>query len=183
MNTRPELLIHPTIPTELEYLSPKKNITWWNKERKAVETHTKGLCQACGVHKESAWYRKYLEAHEICTLDNEKGLLILNEVVVLCHSCHQFIHIGKLVRDFEEGVIGESYLKNVLQHGVSLISSGKGLKPTTVQAIHWLIHFQDFSKSDAIEYVVKQKMVNIKQYPNMDIEWKLEYGNDIHIPV
>lgn len=182
MRTRPELLTTPTIPTELEYVSPREVLgkSWWDKERKVVEEMTSGCCQVCGTHKTKAWYRKYLEGHEICHVDNDIGHLVLDEVVVLCHSCHQFIHVGTLVRNYHEEIIGESYLTNVLTHGVSILSYAN-LKPTSVQGIHWLMFVKGYDKNRAIEYVVKSHMATPRQEINMNREWKLEYNGDIHI--
>lgn len=180
--SRPYLLTLPTIPTDLEFIAPRaiKSKSWWDKTRKEVEKKTGGHCQACGVHKSKAWYRQYLEGHEICFIDNESGQLVLDEVVVLCHSCHQFIHVGKMVRDHIEGIIGESYLKNVLNHGVTLLSM-EGLKPTTVQGIHWLMYVKGYSKPNAIAHVIKSKMVNTRQEINMNLDWRLVVDGEVFI--
>lgn len=182
MNTRPEILIAPTIPTELEYISPRETLSksWWDKTRKSLEKETGGRCQVCGTHKDDAWYTKYLEGHELCHVDNKLGYLVLDEVVVLCSPCHSFIHIGRMARDRFEGVIGDSYFKNVLTHGITLLTSA-GLKPTTTQGIHYLMHIKGYNKSDAIAHVIKSDMINTRQDINMNREWRLFYNGTVHI--
>jgi len=60
-------------------------------------------CWACGIHKTSAKYHRWLEAHEVYDIDYGTGRVEMKEVCALCHSCHQYIHDGRMQKLFEQG--------------------------------------------------------------------------------
>lgn len=173
----PEILIHDTIPPELAYIAPREmnKASWWNKERKSAEAVSQGKCFSCGVHKSQQRYKRHLEGHEICTVNHDTHMLTLNQVVVLCASCHSFIHVGAMIRKFNDSIISYGYLTNVLKHGVSILKA-EDLNPTATQAIHWLIMVKEYTQQDAIAYVINSNLHKVRQDIDIDVEWSYK-GN------
>lgn len=61
----------------------------WDFIRNDAYLRADGKCSICG--------RKVnrLEAHERWSFDKENGVQKLDDVIAICHSCHQVIHIGR----------------------------------------------------------------------------------------
>ena len=66
-------------------LSPKD----WDVVRRDAYARAKGRCQICGA------FTTRLEAHEVWSYDEEKALQKLEDVVALCHACHEVKHISR----------------------------------------------------------------------------------------
>ena len=66
-------------------LTPKQ----WDIVRKEAYGRAKGKCMICGVPTTR------LEAHERWSYDEENAVQKLNDVVAICKSCHEVIHIGR----------------------------------------------------------------------------------------
>jgi len=174
----PEILVQETLPAPLVNLSPRTIMPtkWWDVSRKEAYAKYDDCCHACGTHKTKAWYRKNLEGHEIYSIDYDKKRVRLVEVVALCHSCHNFIHVGRLIKNYNQDVISESYLRNVLSWGVGLLSR-YDLSPGVTQAIHYLIHVKGLSEQEARDYVSKIDSPYKIVYPG---EWSIEIDGNIY---
>ena len=61
----------------------------WDVIRKKAYARAKGRCMICG----SPTTR--LEAHEQWRYDDERGVQSLENVIAICKSCHEVIHIGR----------------------------------------------------------------------------------------
>lgn len=92
--TRPELLLHPSIPLHLSGKNPRtiKGQEWWDVVRREAYRKNNYHCEACGVYQLDAEYKQTLDAHETYTYDYEKFEAYPSEVVALCYACHMFIH-------------------------------------------------------------------------------------------
>ena len=92
--TRPELLLHPSVPKILSGVNPRtiKGKEWWDVVRKQVYRGNNFCCFACGVYQLDAVYAPLLDAHETYTYDYEKFEAYPGEIVALCRACHWFIH-------------------------------------------------------------------------------------------
>lgn len=182
MKLRPELLLHPLIPPPLHSLSPREILgqKWWDVQRKEAYTKNSDRCWACGTHKNDKQcachghfaYKTYLEGHEAYLIDYKSHTIRLNEVVALCHSCHNFIHNGRLVKQYREGINSRQYVENILNHGVTILSNA-GLKPTATQAIAWLTIVKGYSTDDAVRYVIKRELEEDKFDPESWSEWRI----------
>lgn len=128
---RPEILLHPNIVKPLHGLAPReiKGKSWWDKQRQIAYQSTDFHCAACGIHKSRAKYHKWLEAHELYEFDYPRGQMIFKEIVPLCHSCHNFIHSGRLQILFDKGEIEEEKYLDIMDHGNLIIKKHKLIKP------------------------------------------------------
>ena len=61
----------------------------WDRVRRDAYARANGKCMICGR------YTRRLEAHEKWSYDEEKHLQKLEDVVALCHSCHEVKHIAR----------------------------------------------------------------------------------------
>ena len=92
--TRPELLLHPSIPLHLSGKNPRtiKGQEWWDVVRREAYRKNNFCCWACGVFQLEAEYKHTLDAHECYIYDYDKLEARPGEVVALCYACHMFIH-------------------------------------------------------------------------------------------
>lgn len=120
---RPELLLHPNIPKPLHGINPRTILgqKWWNAQRQLAYAEHDYHCWACGVHKTSAKYHRWLEAHEVYDIDYGTGRVEMKEVCALCHSCHQYIHDGRMQKLFEQGKLSFEKYIDILAHGERLV--------------------------------------------------------------
>lgn len=91
--TRPEILLHPSIPRALGGINPRtiKGPEWWDEVRKKVYIRNNYCCWACGTFRLDC-VPPILDAHEMYEYDCDKLEARMVEVVALCRDCHQFIH-------------------------------------------------------------------------------------------
>lgn len=139
IKTRPEVLVHPTIPKPLHGLSPRsiKGKDWWDVTRKQVYKEQGWCCIACGVKKEEAKYHQWLEAHESYKINYTKGFMVLEEIIALCHSCHNFIHCGRLQILYYKNEISFCKFRHIMLHGFKVLKD-KGIKPHPNQVMVYL---------------------------------------------
>jgi len=119
----PELLLHPNIPKPLHGISPRviKGREWWDKVRKEAYQKKDFICWACGVHKSKALFHQWLEAHETYEYNYEIGQLNFKGICALCHSCHNYIHSGRMMMLVEEGKMSEEKMNIILAHGENVL--------------------------------------------------------------
>lgn len=138
---RPEILLHSNIPKPLHGLNPRtlKGKEWWDKQRAKAYKKSNYHCIACGVHKTEAAIHQWLEAHECYEIDYKKGTATFTEIVALCHSCHNFIHSGRLDSLFGQWKITRKVYAAIKKHGKAVIKRAK-LKPINITSdtvIEW----------------------------------------------
>ena len=122
MKLKPKLLQHPNIPKPLHGLAPRvvKGQEWWDVVRQEAYASTNYHCLACGVHKTEAKYHQWLEAHEDYNMDYKNGIMTIKEIIPLCHSCHNFIHSGRL------SMTAKTYpgkIADILEHGIKILEA------------------------------------------------------------
>ena len=119
---RPELLSSPSIPKPLHGVNPRTILgkRWWDVQRQEAYSKHDYRCYACGVPKQNADFYKHLEAHEDYNIDYETGKVELREIVALCHSCHNFIHSGRLYTIYRNGEISKDKVLDILNHGFDI---------------------------------------------------------------
>jgi len=105
--TRPELLQHPNIPRGLAGVNPRTLLgqDWWDAERRQAYEQNNYCCWACGIHGSQDPFEPRLEAHEAYDFDRSAKEARFRETVALCHSCHSFIHSGRLLALYRQLLI------------------------------------------------------------------------------
>tara|TARA_R100001244_G_scaffold68988_1_gene56489 strand:- start:5275 stop:5847 length:573 start_codon:yes stop_codon:yes gene_type:complete len=121
LKLKPELLQHPNIPKMLHGLAPRviKGQAWWDQTRQEAYSSTNYHCLACGVHKTDAKYHQWLEAHEDYTINYKAGTMEVKEIIPLCHSCHNFIHSGRLYVTNQK--TNPDKIFDILRHGLKIL--------------------------------------------------------------
>ncbi len=157
---QPKILQHPNIPKPLHGVNPRTIMgqSWWEKTRQEAYESNNFHCLACGVHKNEARYYSRLEAHENYTIDYCTGTVKVTDIIPLCHSCHNFIHSGRLWMISKT----DSQIKKtceILKHGFDIL---KANKLCAFSGTIWV----------AEELGVKHKCKELKQkHPEIPIEW------------
>lgn len=148
----PLILCHPNIPKPLHGIAPRiiMGQAWWDVERKKAYAHAGFKCEACGIDKRDAEFHQWLEAHEFYIFDYKKGTITFQRLVALCHSCHQFIHDGRMKMLVDAGEMDEEKYRAILRHGHRLLKEAGLLSryntrhsvPCSVPWHKWRLVFQ-----------------------------------------
>lgn len=127
---RPELLTHPHIPGDLAGINPRSIMgkEWWDDMRRDAYQSNNGHCHACAAFSGNDPFRPWLEAHECYDFDYRNRLMKFREVAALCHTCHSFIHSGRLWAMYTEGRIPKHKVEYVIHRGMALVRQSS-LKP------------------------------------------------------
>lgn len=134
----PEYLTHPNIPKPLHGINPRSVLgqAWWDEKRKEAYAKNYFCCWACGIHRSKAKHHQWLEGHESYLINYETGEVKLKEIIALCHSCHNFIHSGRLFIMYQNGKFDKDKCLDILEHGFSILNKAK-LKPFFGTAMVW----------------------------------------------
>lgn len=164
---RPEILIHPNIPKPLHGVNPRTimGTNWWNRERRKVYKSTEFHCIACGVHKDDARSRQWMEAHETYSIDYLKGRATYIETVPLCHFCHNFIHSGRLQALLDSGKLHHSKFVAIIQHGDRVLRAA-GLEKKS--------HFE---REAEVKKLIRQGLIADWE------DWRLIFDGKEHEPI
>jgi len=140
----PKYLTHPNIPKPLHGINPRTVMgqAWWDIKRK--EAYTKNLlcCWACGEHKLYARYHQWLEGHEGYNINYKTGKVKLEEIIALCHSCHNFIHSGRMYMLYQKKEMPHEKVKQILIHGMNILDEAK-LEPFFGTVALWNLIMND----------------------------------------
>ena len=124
---RPEILLRNNTVKPLHQVVPRIILgrEWWDTTRQAAYLATDFHCIACGVPKALARWHQWLEGHEVYKIDYRAGRMTYIETVALCHSCHNFIHNGRLKALLDKGEITEDKYFMIMAHGESVLKEAK----------------------------------------------------------
>ncbi|MYL72412.1 hypothetical protein GLW00_16315 [Halobacillus litoralis] len=87
----------------------------WKAVRHHVLKKSDFQCQICGFHDEEK-----LHAHEVWQYDEEKYLLILNDIQPLCRSCHDLKHIHHVGHRTKAGNTSDFVMRNLKRHFIKV---------------------------------------------------------------
>lgn len=118
----PRILLHHNIPKPLHGVAPRVILgsVWWSRVRRAAKHKAKGHCMACGVWQYKAEYHQWLECHEEYIYDWAKYTLYYSGAVAICHSCHNYIHSGRMRMLLESGEMSQEKYDTIRAHGDKL---------------------------------------------------------------
>lgn len=121
--TRPALLQHPNIPKGLAGINPRTMLgqEWWDVERRLAYERNNYCCWACGIHGTQDPFEPRLEAHEAYDFDYSSKKATFTETVALCHSCHNFIHCGRLWALYRQFIIPRQKLEYIIKSRLALL--------------------------------------------------------------
>ena len=138
---RPEILLQNNTVKPLHKVVPRTILgrKWWDETRETAYATTDYHCIACGVHKRAAVWHKWLEGHEVYTINYREGRMTYVETVALCHSCHNFIHCGRLKAILDNGEITKDRYDSIMAHGAYVLGQAglKGTVPTPGRIAKW----------------------------------------------
>lgn len=138
---RPEILLQNNTVKPLHKVVPRVILgkAWWEATRQAAFAATDFHCAACGVHKGAAKWHRWLEGHEVYRINYRKGRMTYVETVALCHSCHNFIHDGRLKALLDKAEITEEKYFAIMEHGEAVLKEAglKKLRPYSGPMAKW----------------------------------------------
>ena len=128
---RPEVLLQNNTVKPLHQVTPRSILgkTWWDRTRQAAYEATDFHCIACGVPKRLALWHPWLEGHEVYDIDYHAGRMTYIETVALCHSCHCFIHCGRLEALVLKGEATQEKYDMVMTRGNLILKEANLRKP------------------------------------------------------
>lgn len=56
-------------------------------------------------------------------MDYKAGKMTFVRLVALCHSCHNYIHDGRMMMMVDQGVMSEEKYYDIERHGINLLNS------------------------------------------------------------
>jgi hypothetical protein len=180
---RPELLLHPNVPKPLHGVNPRaiRGKSWWDKQRQLAYSKYDYHCWACGIHKSIAKYHKWLEAHEVYTIDYATGRVELIEICALCHSCHNYIHDGRM----QMLVLADQFPKDkyldILAHGEAILKQFLSKVAKNYQGEKWK---KPYENTEPFEYFFPDIYVPCLPKPAKSIahwsKWHLVLDGEKH---
>lgn len=126
----PELLQHPHIPKGLAGLNPRTLLgdEWWDDTRYAAYAANNYCCCACGVHSSQDPFEQAPEAHEHYDFNHRKRIATYQQTYCLCHSCHCFIHSGRLWGMYRNLIIPKEKVEYIVLSRLKLLEA-RNLQP------------------------------------------------------
>lgn len=117
------ILLDAGIPKALWGVNPRTILgdTWWQYEREAAIATAGNKCEVCGISADQAKYHQRLEGHERYILDIPKCTATYDRTYALCHSCHMYIHRGRMSYLVRTGRESAEKRKSIIQHGEGLL--------------------------------------------------------------
>lgn len=141
----PIILTHPQIPKPLHGVNPRTVLgdAWWELARKSAYERAEFKCECCGVPKHEAKYHQWLEAHEVYDFDYSRGRVTFKYLVALCHSCHQYIHQGRMRMLVSSYKYPQEKYEDIMRHGNALLRKAK-LRPIDYDNVTCKVAWEDW---------------------------------------
>jgi len=170
---KPEVLRH--LP--LHGLSPRsvKGTDWWDTTRKGVYKSQDYRCIACGVHKTEAKYHNWIEAHESYTIDYGRCSMEIEGIIGLCHSCHNFIHCGRLKCLLSKGEISNSKFRDIMLHGFKVLKDA-GLQPNATQVTSYIDYLNKYKIKVPRKLAINAQRIINEELLNNKTDFQKDWG-------
>lgn len=153
---KPEYLHFIPVPPALHSVTPRSLMpkAEWDKLRRKTYDMNNDCCWTCGVHRSEAKYHQWLEAHELYDVDYRRGRMKLRVIVALCHSCHNYIHRGRLAMLVNAGKCSPQKYDDIIAHGQRIMEEkrpkpwfnkkklGKQMSKSKVKWSKWYLEFR-----------------------------------------
>ena len=141
--SNPSLLLHPNVPKPLHGMAPRTLMSGkeWDVTRRGCYKDAEYKCEACGIQagwdvegNKFGWSDQYngtlkLHAHEDYDIDYEMKEVVLNKIVSVCATCHNYIHSGRTQSLYEKGILDEQDMWEITTNGDSVLIDG-GISPS-----------------------------------------------------
>ena len=88
----------------------------WKGVRQGLLKEKGCCCEICGATPLNEKDQRNFHGHEEWEFDLENHVLILKDIRVICHLCHQTDHIGLLQLKLKDGRITKEQYNQVFQH-------------------------------------------------------------------
>lgn len=175
--TGPAILQQPNVPKPLHGIAPRVvyGDGWWNTVRQVAYRSKNFTCHACGVHKQEALWHNWLEAHEVYV--HTDPVIKFEGLVALCHSCHNFIHSGRMYALLEKGNMEKGKFEKILLRGFDILKKAR-LKPWWGTALLWL-QYNGISTEDAM-YILRAKGVEIPTQTYAWDAWRMDIYGELY---
>ena len=102
----------------------------------------------------------------------------MKEIVALCHSCHNFIHSGRLLAVYQKREIRPWAARHILEKGLSIVYEN-GLEPFYMARVAYLVIVEGLDESEALDIVgaPEQEMAKWEDWRLVmdDVEYKPLY--------
>ncbi len=163
MELYPFLLLHPNIPKPLHGLAPRVILgdVWWQQQKAEARKKSGNCCVTCGISPRDAKYHRWLETHEVYNIYST-GRVVFRTSIALCHSCHNYIHDGRMQVLVKKGELPYKKYLDILNHGNKLLSD-------------WIGIGEDINLKKPFDGRVDSKYLKITpflKWEQCDCEWK-----------
>lgn len=88
----------------------------WQQVRKGILEERVCECSICGARPKDESDKRNFHVHESWSYDLENHILILEELELICHMCHQCDHMGLLHQKFLSRQISHEEYDAVFEH-------------------------------------------------------------------
>lgn len=179
MFVHPELLCHPHIPKGLAGINPRTILgrEWWDEQRRQAYEKNNYCCWACSIHGSDDPYEQRLEAHEAYEFDYAAKTATFVGTVALCHSCHCFIHSGRLWARYRCLAIPREKVEYVVTSRLRLLRDN-GLQPFFYSLMIEKM-LRGLTETQAYN-AVKAEGVFIPSRGSKKARWSLKIGEETH---
>lgn len=174
----------PNLPKPLHGCAPRvyMGAQTWDRLRKRTYYMAKYKCQICGADCSDPGS---MDAHELYTIDYEKGTSTFIKTVGICKACHNFYHSGRLITLFKRGVpfYSADVVLSIVEHGFKQIHEWN-LNHPDEQPLRAYGTFLEYLRQDSLgpkitelidKYQIKFWLEDKKKMADWG-DWKLLYG-------
>lgn len=144
--------------------------TSWDIMRKRTYYEAGYKCEICGVDPPKG----QLHAHELYTIDYEKGTSRFERAIAICKKCHDGIHSGRLITMYKKGnpLYSKKYLLDVVENCFKLVHDYNKGHGTDLRVFDTYINYLKVpSIASEIEALMKKYNMRFYTPAESDVKW------------